>query len=214
MWRISAADVTPTVVCLSAGTGGASDIYSLHQHPHNPATGVPLVAGGAFPTVPPPAPPPSFLPPFLGYPPPPPPPPPHPVSTTDSLISNDKLLSHPGTKHASAFTLATSSSPDFSPGTLSLTVPPSPPTKASSPPRKSPSPTPNARVSSDDASDTTEDTVDVVRSAFQQVRPHGGGPERRRSPEPRPTTLLTTPCSNTATRPTPLQSHKTVWRPY
>ncbi|KDR23059.1 Segmentation protein Runt [Zootermopsis nevadensis] len=110
-------------------SGGTSDFYSLHQHPHNPATGVGLS----------------------------------------------------GTKHESAFTLATSSSPDFSPGTLSLTVPPPQTTKVSPPPRRSPSPVPNARVSSDDASDTGEDTVDVVRSAFQQVRPHGGGAERRRS---------------------------------
>ncbi|XP_021942388.1 segmentation protein Runt-like [Zootermopsis nevadensis] len=159
-------------------SGGTSDFYSLHQHPHNPATGVGLVAGGAFPTVPPPAPPPGFLPPLLGY----PPPPPHPAATTDPLILNDKLLlSQSGTKHESAFTLATSSSPDFSPGTLSLTVPPPQTTKVSPPPRRSPSPVPNARVSSDDASDTGEDTVDVVRSAFQQVRPHGGGAERRRS---------------------------------
>jgi len=55
-------------------------------------------------------------------------------------------------------------------------------------------------MSSDDASDTGEDTVDVVRSAFQQVRPHGGGgTERRRSPqkspEPRSATLMTTSCS-------------------
>jgi hypothetical protein len=168
------------------------------------------VAGGAFPTVPPPAPPPSFLPPLLGY-----PPPPHPVTTTDSLIPNDKLLlSQSGSKHESAFTLAISTSPDFTPGTLSLAVPPPPTMKVSPPPRRSPSPGPNARVSSDDASDTGEDTVDVVRSAFQQVRPHGGGAERRTSPEPRSATLLTTSCSSTATRPTPLQTHKTVWRPY
>ncbi|KAJ4438385.1 hypothetical protein ANN_14330 [Periplaneta americana] len=195
----------------SPSAGGTTDFYSLHQHPHNPAAGVSLVAGGAFPTVPPPAPPPGYLPPLLGYPPPPPPPPPHPVTTAEALITADKLLlSQSGAKHGSAFGLATSTSPDFTPGPLSLAIPPPPAAKVSPPPRRSPSPTPNARASSDDASDAGEDASDVVRSAFQQVRPHGGGPERRRSPakspEPRPATLLTT-----ATRPA---AHKTVWRPY
>ncbi|XP_069705781.1 segmentation protein Runt-like isoform X2 [Periplaneta americana] len=199
----------PTTAELCAG--GTTDFYSLHQHPHNPAAGVSLVAGGAFPTVPPPAPPPGYLPPLLGYPPPPPPPPPHPVTTAEALITADKLLlSQSGAKHGSAFGLATSTSPDFTPGPLSLAIPPPPAAKVSPPPRRSPSPTPNARASSDDASDAGEDASDVVRSAFQQVRPHGGGPERRRSPakspEPRPATLLTT-----ATRPA---AHKTVWRPY
>ncbi|XP_023724418.1 segmentation protein Runt [Cryptotermes secundus] len=211
---------TTTELCKLPSTCGSSiiksssstpEFYSLQQHPHNPATGVGLVAGAAFPTVPPPAPPPGFLPPLLGY---PPAPPHHPVSSSDPLIPNDKLLSQPGAKHGPAFALATSVSTEFAPATLSLAIPTPPTPKLSPPPRKSPSPTQNARMSSDDASDTGEDTVDVVRSAFQQVRPQGGGPERRRSPEPRPATLLTTSCSNTSATPTPIQSHKAVWRPY
>ncbi|KAJ9574464.1 hypothetical protein L9F63_008390, partial [Diploptera punctata] len=184
-------------------TGSASDFYGLHQHPHaSPAAGVGLVAGGAFPTVPPPAPPPGYLPPLLGYPPPPPPPP-----GTDPLLQSEKLLlSQTANKHPSAFSLAVtttsaSTPPSFPPVALGLAVPPPPVAKVSPPPPAS-SPTTTARASSDDASDTGEDTIDVVKSAFQQVRPHvGGGPERRRSPPKSPEPVTT--------RPTSLQTHKT-----